>query len=415
MVMIARDERDNIARCFESFWEHVDEVVLVDTGSTDDTIQVAKAFAKTHGDKFVQLAAAGAARGEHGRKAKLVIGEFEWCNDFSAARNYADSLASGDWLTWADLDDEIEGAEHLRAIIRVAEARGAGAVVTPYAVGRGVAGGCAAFYPRPVLVRADRNRGWSGTIDEQRRVDDGFIEVPPNLCHWVRHEDDPHRPPDRFLAERERRAEREPDCLLALAQLAWGLTNAGEHDRAISVFQRLLDLPDRLPVYLDGDVRRQLGFLLVDADRHDQALGVASHAIRRAPGTPDAYLTATAIAHYGDDHERTVRWGKRLLDIGPPKVIRGRCEWLPSSLVYTGQPRLWVATSLAELGRLDEAIEVARTGLRITHGAPAFRNLYAHLCVRTGRRPPLASMVNLSGVFRAAAVQTQAMVDLRMA
>ena len=42
MVMIARNERANVRQCFESFWDHVDEVVLCDTGSRDDTIDEAR-------------------------------------------------------------------------------------------------------------------------------------------------------------------------------------------------------------------------------------------------------------------------------------------------------------------------------------------------------------------------------------
>jgi glycosyltransferase involved in cell wall biosynthesis len=49
MVMIARDEAANVRPCLSSFWDHVDEVVLCDTGSRDDTVKLARAFAREHG------------------------------------------------------------------------------------------------------------------------------------------------------------------------------------------------------------------------------------------------------------------------------------------------------------------------------------------------------------------------------
>jgi len=45
-TLIARDEKHNVQRCFDSLWDHCDEIVLVDTGSTDGTVEAARAYAK---------------------------------------------------------------------------------------------------------------------------------------------------------------------------------------------------------------------------------------------------------------------------------------------------------------------------------------------------------------------------------
>jgi hypothetical protein len=66
MVTIARDEGHNVRACFESFWDHVDEVVLCDTGSGDGTIAEARAFA-----------------GERSEPGKLLVGQFTWTDDFA--------------------------------------------------------------------------------------------------------------------------------------------------------------------------------------------------------------------------------------------------------------------------------------------------------------------------------------------
>jgi glycosyltransferase involved in cell wall biosynthesis len=100
MVMIARDERENVRPCFDSFWGHVDEVVLCDTGSGDGTVAEAERYAA-----------------ERGELEKLIIGHFAWCDDFAAARNAAHELATGDVHATVDLDDRLEGAEHLPTIM----------------------------------------------------------------------------------------------------------------------------------------------------------------------------------------------------------------------------------------------------------------------------------------------------------
>lgn len=99
MVMIARDEKANIEPCFSSFWDHVDDIVLCDTGSRDGTIAAARRFAKD--------------RGEPG---KLTIGKFKWCDDFAAARAHAHSLARGDVHCRIDLDDRLQGGHNLRSV-----------------------------------------------------------------------------------------------------------------------------------------------------------------------------------------------------------------------------------------------------------------------------------------------------------
>jgi glycosyltransferase involved in cell wall biosynthesis len=80
---IVKNEAQNLARCLASVKPYVDELIVVDTGSTDNTIAIAQ---------------------QYGAK----VSHFEWCNDFAAARNYANSLASCDWILTLDADEELE-------------------------------------------------------------------------------------------------------------------------------------------------------------------------------------------------------------------------------------------------------------------------------------------------------------------
>ena len=80
LVMIVKNEEARLGRCLESVQGLVDEVVVVDTGSSDRTVEVAERYgAKVH--------------------------YFTWCEDFSAARNESIRHATGDWLMWLDADD----------------------------------------------------------------------------------------------------------------------------------------------------------------------------------------------------------------------------------------------------------------------------------------------------------------------
>ena len=89
LCMIARDEEANIARCLDSIRPWVDEMIVVDTGSSDRTPEVARECG---------------ARVEH----------FAWCDDFAAARNESLKHATGDWIFWMDADDVIDAANGAR-------------------------------------------------------------------------------------------------------------------------------------------------------------------------------------------------------------------------------------------------------------------------------------------------------------
>lgn len=78
-VMIVKDAQ-TLARCLTSLQGWVDEIVVVDTGSTDGTVAVAESFGAT-------------------------IGHFAWVDDFSAARNHALSLATSEWVLVIDADE----------------------------------------------------------------------------------------------------------------------------------------------------------------------------------------------------------------------------------------------------------------------------------------------------------------------
>ena len=89
LCMIVRDEESRLPACLESVGGLVDEIVVVDTGSTDDTVQVAKSFG---------------AR----------IGYFEWCDNFALARNASLELATGEWILWLDADDLLSSEDHVK-------------------------------------------------------------------------------------------------------------------------------------------------------------------------------------------------------------------------------------------------------------------------------------------------------------
>ncbi len=80
--MIVKNEAIALPKCLQSAKKFVDEIVILDTGSTDKTPQIAR---------------------EYGAK----VHDFQWCNDFSAARNEALKYVTGDWVLVLDADETL--------------------------------------------------------------------------------------------------------------------------------------------------------------------------------------------------------------------------------------------------------------------------------------------------------------------
>jgi tetratricopeptide (TPR) repeat protein len=87
LCMIVKDEEEHLAKCLSSVKPIVDEMIVVDTGSADRTRDIARVF--------------GAG-----------VYDFEWTNDFSEARNFSISKASGEWIFIMDADEVISSLDH---------------------------------------------------------------------------------------------------------------------------------------------------------------------------------------------------------------------------------------------------------------------------------------------------------------
>ena len=100
LCMIVRDEATRLRACLESVRPWVSEMVVVDTGSTDDTLAIARSLG---------------AR----------VGEFAWCDDFAAARNAALALTRGRWILWLDADELLDSDRAARLPLLVDRSAGA--------------------------------------------------------------------------------------------------------------------------------------------------------------------------------------------------------------------------------------------------------------------------------------------------
>ncbi|HKM05188.1 MAG TPA: glycosyltransferase [Lachnospiraceae bacterium] len=85
LCMIVKNEEKTLQRCLDSIKDRMDEIIIIDTGSTDRTMEIASAYT----DK---------------------IYSYQWINDFSDARNFSFSKATMDYIYMADADEVLDEA-----------------------------------------------------------------------------------------------------------------------------------------------------------------------------------------------------------------------------------------------------------------------------------------------------------------
>lgn len=142
LCMIVRDEEAVLARCLDSVRDLVDEIIIVDTGSADDT----KAIAGRYTDN---------------------VFDFEWVDDFSAARNNSFERADCDYCLWLDADDVLLPPDREKfARLKAELSPETDVVMLPYHVGFDESGNVNFSYYRERLVRNSPDYRWKGAVHE---------------------------------------------------------------------------------------------------------------------------------------------------------------------------------------------------------------------------------------------------------
>ena len=262
VALIVRNEERTLARCLGSVAGAVDEIVVVDTGSTDLTKDVARRYT----DRLF---------------------DYEWREDFAAARQFAFERATGDWVMWIDADDIVRGAERIRPLVASAPAGVAGFSFL-YDCDRDRWGNRLCEFWRERCVRNDGTFHWEGRIHEVLVSD-----MPTNIAQSkdvvIQHHREAERAPQKLRrnisileAEREvaERAGRRPQPRL-LFYLANEYVSACEDERALAAYEEYL----RTGTW---DEERYVAQLNVSAlhrrrERYEQAINSDLNALKICP------------------------------------------------------------------------------------------------------------------------------------
>jgi tetratricopeptide (TPR) repeat protein len=339
LCMIVRDEEQMLGRCLEAVAGAVDELVIVDTGSRDATIEIARSFG-----------------------ARII--EHEWSGSFAQARNVSFDAATGDWLLYLDADEVLvrEDAALLRALtgrtwreaFYLSETNYTGDVEDGTAVTHNA-------------LRVFRNRPeyrFEGRLHEQiahrlpaylpERVETTGIRVEHyGYLGVVRDTRQKSRRNIELL--RLQQAECQPSAFLHY-NLGCEHAAAGDHAAALVELERAWELleaaPDRDTHSFAPTLTSRLAKALRACGRPRDALARAEDGLERFPGFTDLVFEQALAAIALGEHGRAIELCERCIEMGdaprPYTATVGAGSYLP---------RLRLAELRRAAGELELAIE----------------------------------------------------------
>jgi len=214
--MIVKNEEDVLGRCLASAAGLVDEIIIVDTGSEDKTVEIAKRFT----DKVYY---------------------FKWIDDFAAARNFSFSKATKDFCMWLDADDVIEPAQQVLFMqTKQSLPADVDVVMMKYNTSFDEAGNPVFSYNRERLIKNDGTHFWKGEVHEAIAPEGKIIYSEVGVSHKKIGAGDPDRNLNIYRKLIEEQKELEPRHQYYYAR---ELYYHKQYQEALDVFLKFLDDP----------------------------------------------------------------------------------------------------------------------------------------------------------------------------
>ena len=341
LVMIVRDEEEMLPRTLEAIAPAVDEIIVVDTGSIDATIEIAKSFGAT-------------------------VIEREWTGSFSDARNASLEAATGDWFIYLDADEVLvaEDVERLSALKGQTWREAFFLHETNFTGEEGT--GVSVVHSALRMFRNRENYRFSGRLHEQiayhlpAYLPERVAQSPVRINHYgylgvVRESKDKARRNLELLLAQQRETPAEALNAFFYYNLGSEYFASGEVERAVEQFEMAvvkLEAQDAYwHEYAPSLILRSVKALRA-AGRFDEALRRSEHALQRFPGFTDLVFEQGMSSIGADRTDDAFRFLEQAIEMGdaPAKY---------TATVGSGTfiPRIILATMFLNRGEWEPALE----------------------------------------------------------
>ena len=331
LAMIVRNEEANLAAALEGARQFCDELVVVDTGSTDDTVKIAKQF---------------------GAK----VSYYPWDDNFSAARNKSFARAIGDWIFWMDADDTLsdDAIAAFQELKRFSDGKTDVDVIWSNLVVYDANGLVTYSHAKPRVVRRAASLQWVGMVHEYIDVTAARSSFWPSA--WVEdHASFGRIPTDRNLRILEKAIAGPERTGRNLYYYANELRDHKRFSQALNAYRDYLEVGFGWEVY---DSLNSMGKCQLAIGTTDAAKASFLRAVGEDPTRADAFMALGEIEYIAKNYERAIPYFKATCGMKRPETgfaFEAHYTWLP-----------WdrLAICFSEIGEYEGAIAATEQALK---------------------------------------------------
>ncbi|WP_410511000.1 glycosyltransferase [Paenibacillus sp. BR2-3] len=351
MVMIARDEQFNIGRALQSVKDIMDEMIVVDTGSVDATVEIAESLG-----------------------AKVF--HFPWQDDFSLAKNVAIEHATGDWILLMDADDELHPEDRplVRELLHETETDCFFFDTLSYF---GEGGGLYVRMLQPRLIKNEPHFRFTGKIHEALHLDGArinYCDIRMQHYGYLNTEVEAKKKISRNRTLLEGELAQNPSALTYF-YLGTEHLRAGDYDLAVEAFERSEQLYLEMGIKPPSEMLKKKIIAFQELGQYERVYEEIEEAIKLYPDYTDLYfLRAETLEQEGKIME-AIQAYRACIDQGEPPVTYSS---MSGSGSYTAHYRIGFMYS--EIEESENALEAYFDALQCnTSYVPAVHAIAAEL------------------------------------
>jgi tetratricopeptide (TPR) repeat protein len=285
---------------------------------------------------------------------------FEWCDDFSKAREYNFSQCTGDWILWLDSDDTLQGVENLRKNIEQADENNITGLAFLYKYGFDENGNCVDEHWKVQAVKNNGKAEWRGAIHEDltQKVASNWGRVSDVVRIHHTDEERAEKSYERNLRILLKEHEKDPKEPRTMFYLGRTYIASGKYQEAIDILMKYLTLSG-------WDEERYEATLLIGQcffanNQLDEALKWYNTAILEKEDYPDAYIQKGMV------YLKKEEFAKALINF-ESAIIKEKPEANTyfNPMTYSRDLVGSMAVCYMHTGKFDKAVEYAEHAVKV--------------------------------------------------
>lgn len=326
LAMIVKDEEESLPRCLKSVEGVFDEIVIVDTGSKDRTKEIATSFG-------------------------ALIYDFKWIEDFAAARNFAFSKASCQFVMWLDADDVVLAEDREKILALKPKLGEYDCYKMMYNYSQDAAGNPVIRFFRERIVRNNPPPRWAAPIHECMLIPGDWRNTKTDIVVTHRRsEAAAAQDAGRNLRIIKKAVEADPNDQRMRYYYGKELYWASQGEEAIKQFNRFLEKPGWHEDRVDSLV--VLAQIYGGMGRTEDVINTCVRGIQMDPRWAEFYMKLGDIYYNKQEWEKAIPWfevaAKKRMPDSTGMVATSNYTWLPHDRLSICYDRL---------GRWREAFE----------------------------------------------------------